>query len=65
MKNARLVRPLVLTTKNGDVKLDCRTALEFLHKTAGGDFAFCVKKLHGTGHSGIVLNLSEFKWIDK
>ena len=50
-----------LTIEPGDMKLDGRSSLTFLHKT-GDKFYFSVKKIHGTGKSCIWLKENEFVW---
>ena len=60
---ARLNQKMIFSHENGDVVLDRRTALTFLHKNTKGEYVFCVKKLHGTGQSAVILNKDEFKWL--
>lgn len=49
-------------------KLDRRTSLTYLYKIKEGSrykYWFCVNKLQGSGHSGIVLLKKMFDWYDK
>ena len=62
---ARLTEKIILSHKDGEVILDGRTSLTFLNKNSHGKYVFCVKKLHGTGQSAIILDKNEFIWIDK
>ncbi|PCJ51538.1 MAG: hypothetical protein COA79_25955 [Planctomycetota bacterium] len=61
-KKARLLQPETLSHHTGEIKVDGRTALNFLHKK-GSTYWFS-EKLHGTGSSGLGLKRNEFKWVD-
>ena len=61
-RKAKLIGQLVIDHPSGEVELDEKTELTFLYKE-DRTYWFCIKKLHGTGQSGLGLKRNEFKWI--
>lgn len=61
-KEAKLINNISIDHPDGrTITLTPRTKLIYLHKNKN-DYWFCVKRLHGSGASGISLKRNEFNW---